>query len=194
MKHRQLYAAASLALLAGVPLAARAAPRVIVCEAESAAAVEAPLARVCATNLPAGTTFVADASGGSYLEIPEKAGNPPDLEAGMARFEIAVPADGDYTLWARVYWEGECSNSFTVRIDDGAPFLFGENATYRAWHWVKYPVSRLAAPLRLKRGKHILLFQNREDGVRLDQVILSAEKRFVPVAIETPTTTGRGPQ
>ncbi len=79
-----------------------------------------------------------------------------------------------------------------MRIDDGAPFLFGENATYRVWHWVKYPVSRMSAPLRLKQGRHTLLFKNREDGVRLDQVILSAEKRFVPVEIEKPTTAGGG--
>ena len=63
-------------------------------------------------------------------------------------------------------------------------FLFGEDATYKTWHWVKYPVSRTVKPLNLTEGKHTLTFFNREDGVRLDQILLSADKRFVPMDIE----------
>jgi hypothetical protein len=121
---------------------------------------------------------------GAYLEIPEGAGNPPKREAGKAIFSIDIPSDGHYTLWCRVWWEGECSNSFTVGFDDQPVFLFGEDATYKSWHWVKYPVSRTVAPLKLSKGPHTLTFNNREDGVRLDQVLLSADKRFVPVEIE----------
>ena len=134
---------------------------------------------------------VAGASG-SYLEIPEGAGNPPKLEAGKAVFSVEVPEDGLVTLWCRVWWEGECSNSFTIGFDDQPTFLFGEDATYKAWHWVKYPVSRTVAPIKLAKGKHTLVFHNREDGVRLDQVLLSADKRFVPVDIE-PAGTRPGP-
>ena len=134
---------------------------------------------------------IAGASG-PYLEIPEGAGNPPKVEAGKAVFTVDVPEGGTFTLWCRVWWEGECSNSFTVQLDDQAPFLFGENATYRTWHWVKYPVARITPPLRLEKGPHVLRVSNREDGVRLDQILLSPNKRFVPVGIETPTTTGGG--
>ncbi|MDD5705578.1 MAG: hypothetical protein PHR35_06605 [Kiritimatiellae bacterium] len=180
-------------VLALAPLLSVGAPSAVVFEAETAAGCEAPMVIAAATNASASADFIAGASGESYLEIPEKAGNPPKLEAGMARFEVDLPAHGDYILWARVYWEGECSNSFSVQIDGGAPFCFGENATYRAWHWVKYPVSRLAVPIRLKQGRHTLLFRNREDGVRLDQVALSANKRFVPVGIEPANAAGNAP-
>ena len=98
--------------------------------------------------------------------------------------QVDVPADGEYTLWCRVWWEDECANSFTVRIDDSAPFLFGENATYKTWHWVRYPVARTARPIRLAKGAHSISFLNREDGARLDQVVLSADKRFVPIGCE----------
>ncbi|MGI6099806.1 MAG: hypothetical protein GX174_03245 [Lentisphaerae bacterium] len=177
-------------LCLAVPLLA-APPRLVI-EAESAVETEAPMVVVTAEQVPAGSAFVPGASGDSYLEIPEKAGNPPKLEKGFARFEFDLPADGDYILWARVWWEGECSNSFTVQIDDQPAFLFGENATYRTWHWVKYPVARITPPLRLEKGPHVLRVSNREDGVRLDQILLSPNKRFVPVGIETPTTTGGG--
>jgi len=140
-----------------------------------AESVEAPMEVV--------TNGVAGASG-PYLEIPEGAGNPPKLNAGKASYTVEIPADAEYTLWARVYWEGECSNSFTVVFDDQPGMLFGEDSTFKKWHWVKYPVSRTAKPILLKQGKHTLTFHNREDGVCLDQILLSADKRFVPVDIE----------
>jgi len=148
-------------------------------EAESATGLEAPV--VCVTNGIPGASH-------AYLEIPEGAGNPPKRNEGKATFEVEVPADGLFTLWCRVWWEGECSNSFNIGFDDQPTFLFGEDATYKAWHWVKYPVSRTAVPIRLAKGKHTLVFHNREDGVCLDQVLLSADKRFVPVDIEATGT------
>jgi len=154
---------------------ARAAGVKICFEAESSGQLEAPMAAV--------SNGIAGASG-AYLEIPEGAGNPPKLEAGKAVYSFEVPEDGVFTLWCRVWWGGECSNSFTVRADDQPAFLFGEDATYKVWHWVRYPVSRTSAPLRLAKGKHTLTFNNREDGVRLDQVLLSSDKRFVPVETE----------
>ncbi len=144
-------------------------------EAETADKIEPPVKRV--------TNGIGGASG-AYLEIAEGAGNPPKVEAGLAGFDLEIPEDGVFTLWCRVWWEGECSNSFTVRVDDQPPFLFGEDATYKTWHWVKYPVSRTAPPLRLTRGRHTLTFLNREDGVRLDQILLSSDRRFVPADIE----------
>jgi len=145
-------------------------------EAESAKSTEMPMAVM--------TNGVPGASG-VYLEIPEGAGNPPKRNEGKAVFEIDLPEDCSLTLWCRVWWEGECSNSFTIGFDDQPTFLFGEDATYKAWHWVKYPVSRTVPLIKLAKGKHTLTFFNREDGVRLDQILLSADKRFVPVDIET---------
>jgi len=143
--------------------------------AVSAVEVEAPMVVV--------SNGIAGASG-PYLEIPEGAGNPPKVMTGKAVFTVDIPADGDYTLWARAHWDDECGNSFTVVVDDQPGFIFGENATYKKWHWVKYPVSRTAKPIALKKGKHTITFHNREDGVCLDQILLSADKRFVPVDIE----------
>ena len=143
--------------------------------AVTAEMVEAPMAVV--------SNGLAGASG-PYLEIPEGAGNPPKVMTGKAVYSVEIPADAEYTLWARVWWDGECGNSFTVAFDDLPGFIFGEDATYKVWHWVKYPMSRTAKPIRLTKGKHTLTFNNREDGVCLDQILLSADKRFVPVEVE----------
>jgi len=143
--------------------------------AHTASVIEMPVVQV--TNALAGAS-------GPFLEIPEGAGNPPKRNEGLARFPLNIPADADYTLWCRVFWEGECSNSFRITFDDQPAFLFGEDATYKTWHWVKYPVSRTAKRIHLTQGPHILTFHNREDGVRLDQILISTDKRFVPVDIE----------
>jgi len=143
--------------------------------ATSAEQIEAPMVMV--------TNGIAGASG-PYLEIPEGAGNPPKVTKGKATFSFEIPADAEYTLWARTHWDDECGNSFTVVIDDQPGFVFGEDSTYKKWHWVKYPVSKTSKPINLTKGKHTITFHNREDGVCLDQILLSADKRFVPVDIE----------
>ena len=144
-------------------------------EAETAKTIEKPMIVV--------SNGIKNVSG-EVISIPEKAGNPPKLCKGAAHYNIELPKKGSYTIWCRVWWEGECSNSFTVRINDNPPILFGEDATYKAWHWVKYPVSRTSPKIKLDVGKHTLKIENREDGIMVDQIILSADKRFVPVDIE----------
>ncbi len=148
-------------------------------EAESARSIEEP---VCIVS-----NGISNISG-SVISIPEKAGNPPERCEGAAEYLLELPEKGSYTLWCRVWWEGECSNSFTVKFNDAPAFLFGENATYKAWHWVKYPVSRTSPKINLNAGRNQLRIENREDGIMVDQILLSDDPRFVPVDIE-PTGT-----
>ena len=173
-----------LLVLACLPWAGWANGRVTV-EAESAETIEVPVVVVRETDVPDGSKYVPGAANAAYLEIPQGKGNPPDNPHGRAVLVVHVPADGDYTLWCRVWWEDECGNSFSIKINDTAPFLFGENATYKTWHWMRYPVARTAKPITLKAGTNTLTVLNREDGVRLDQIVLSADRRFVPVDQET---------
>ena len=184
--------AVSSVLLA--PAALRAAPPAKACvEAESAIAVEEPCFKVAADAVPAGSEFVRGASGGSYLEIPEGRGNPPKIESGQAKIEVEIPKDGAYVFWARVWWEGECGNSLRVKVDDAAPFLFGEDGTFKSWHWVKFPVARTAKPIQLKKGPHAVVLLNNEDGVRVDQIVFCADRRWVPVDIEPVTSPENAP-
>ena len=151
-------------------------------EAEASEAVTAPMRVVDAAGTNAGVVAVAGASGGKYLEIPDGAGHPPDMTRGDAVLPFEVDAAGDYVLWCRVYWLSECNSSFTMMLDDTLPFTFGKDATYNTWHWVKAP-PRLKQ-LTLAKGKHRLTIRNRQDGVKLDQVLFVLDKRYVPVGVE----------
>lgn len=174
----QGYIAFTFCLLLGVSAIAGN----VVVEAEAARETEAPVCTV--TNAPAGGDIEHSVSGGAFLSIPEDAGNPPKLNKGFASYQVEVPATGEYRLWARVKWEGECSNSFNVEIDGRPAFILGEDMTFGKWHWVKYPVSKLAKLIKLEKGTHTVVFRNREDGVALDQFLLAPDKRFVPVGIQ----------
>ncbi len=154
-------------------------------EAEAAHSIEPPMRVVRLADPPEGAKPVPGASGDAYIEIPAGSGNPPEVNAGKAVFEIEIPAAGFYTLWARVYWDDECSNSLSVQIDDGPRFLFGQTATYKTWHWVRSP-PRLAV-MNLEPGRRRITFHNREDGVRIDQILLTRNRRLIPVDIEPVT-------
>jgi hypothetical protein len=173
---------AILLALAVVPIGVRAASLCV--EAESALTNEPPMVRVDATNPASGIKPVAGASGQMYLEVPLGAGKVPKVKGGSAKIALEVPADGAYTLWLRTFWDGECSNTLQVQVDAQPPFLVGGDATFHAWHWVKFPVSKLTPPLKLAKGAHTLTILHREDGVRLDQLILTTSPRFVPAGIE----------
>ena len=160
-------------------------------EAESSAQVTEPMRVADAANAPAAGTVVAGASGGKYLEIPKGAGHPPQLQQGEARLAFTIADAGDYTLWCRVYWLSECNSSFTMAIDGTLPFTFGKDATYDVWHWVKAP-PRLKQ-LTLAKGPHVLTIRNRQDGVKLDQVLFVLDKRYVPVGVEETGSAGAQP-
>lgn len=161
----------------------------IVCfEAEHAPLVQAPMRVTDADRVPINEkTILEAASGGAYLEVPDKAGAPPEVTTGRAVIPFEVPEDGTYILWIRAYWSDECGNSVGIAIDDARPFSFGQDSTYKAWHWVKSPPR--IKQLELSKGKHRLEIINREDGVRLDQVLLVNTRRYVPVDIEDVTFT-----
>jgi hypothetical protein len=179
-RHLAVSALAALALLA-----ARAAGAGPVCfEAESASVVAAP---VEVSHEPAASADQpreeSGASQQAYLEVKQGSGNPPAVTTGVARCEFTLPEDGTYLMWTRAAWHDECGNSVTIQIDDGTPFTVGQDATYKAWHWVKSP-PRLPQ-LTLKSGAHVLRIENREDGIKIDQVLFTTDRRYVPVGIET---------
>lgn len=147
----------------------------IVFEAESAETIEPPM--VVAED--------ADASGGKVLSVPGGSGKPDEEipgEApkkypsrwGAATFKFTVAEAGKYRLWGRKYWEDGCGNSFTLVINGGLPVTFGEDGTYDAWEWLRAPL------FDLKSGENTLEVLNREDGVRLDKIILTRDLDFVP--------------
>jgi len=180
-------------LLAGVlcvtlPAFAR---ETICLEAEWAESMTAPVEKVDATDdaVARGVAGATEASGRQYIQIAQGKGNPPEVTTGEARYVFEVRQGGTFILWCRVWWDDECGNSFTMSLNNNKPFMFGRNASFKRWHWVK-SAPRLKQ-LELAPGQNTLLIRNREDGVRLDQILLTTDARFVPVGIEATTPDAR---
>ena len=115
---------------------------------------------------------------GRFIEIKQGAGEG-EKAGGKAAYKLNFKTDGQYWLWARVWWPDSCGNSFSVALDQGPAFTFGNDNTYNSWHWVKAMVK-----LDLKKGPHLLTVSNREDGIRIDQFLLTNDDKLVPVEIE----------
>jgi hypothetical protein len=58
-------------------------------------------------------------------------------------------------------------------------YTVGNDGTYNAWHWQKSPKS-----CKLTPGRHKLEVLNREDGIKLSQVLLLNDKDYIPDGVE----------
>lgn len=124
------------------------------------------------------------AAKGVILRIIDEKGKPPegaepDMTYGGAQYEVEVPKNVKCKVWMRVWWEGSCGNSLFFRLDTEKPLVLGNDGTYNAWHWLAVPES-----VNLKQGKSALYVLNREDGIRVDQILLTGDAEYVPQGIE----------
>ena len=101
---------------------------------------------------------------------------------GSAKYKLNLTEDGTYYLWARCWWDDSCGNSFNVKIGALPVFTLGNDGTYKSWHWVKAKVK-----LKLKKGTHELVISNREDGIKVDQFLITNDRKLIPVDIEEST-------
>jgi hypothetical protein len=124
----------------------------------------------------------SSASGGEYVMTPEPPNVTNETKGGQTELSLDVKQAGKYNLWLRVNWDTSCDNSLWVRVDEK---LVPEvtNNTYKVWQWMQ--VGRL--PFDLKTGNATLVIGSREDGSKLDQVLLTQDLKYkyVPEGIES---------
>jgi len=135
-------------------------------------------------------TVVQDegASGGKCIRVEGGAGKPDEVHPvtgvkypsrwGAAIYKFQVPKAGIWRLWGRRFWENGCGNSFTLVVN-GRNVLFGEDETYDCWQW-----SPCRALFDLPASENTLEVLNREDGVKLDKIILTTDLDFIPQGME----------
>jgi len=172
--------------------------------------VELPRALVeaeAATNLVAPFQVLADseASGGKCLTLPSKGcgavhqhiapEGTPERTAGSAELAFSVEKEGEYTLWIRKWWCCSCGDSFSLQLDDGKAFVFGnDGTTTQHWSWLAHQEAGEPIKFKLSAGAHKLVFKNRgESGFRIDQVLFAMDPKFVPQGKERPPALPKAP-
>jgi hypothetical protein len=93
---------------------------------------------------------------------------------GRAALPFSAPASGMYSLWLRCRWMDSCGNSLSVSLDDSSPQTVGQDGVYGVWHWIR------AGQIDLPSGDHRLTLAEREDGIEVDQALLTTDAGFTP--------------
>ncbi len=129
-------------------------------------------------------------SGGQFVEVPEGTGNnfnPSTLGGpGQASFSINIPQSGTYALWARTIALNGGSDSFYV-TRSGALLKEWFVPLSTTWKWNKITNVSLTA------GTFNLAFRQREDGTKLDQVLVTSDLSLVPGSGNQAPTVNAGP-
>ena len=118
-----------------------------------------------------------------YLHVPDEHSNAKYVYDAAAHMEIEVPADDDYVIWARTMGLDGKSDSFFIAVDDGEKqqWAVGRSKGEPEWQWARIEA---LMPARLSAGKHVLHVHSREDGTRLDKLIVTNDPFFVPVQLQ----------
>ena len=125
------------------------------------------------------------ASGSFYVEVA--AGNNSQTAApssGWASFTFSAPA-GTYKVWGRVIAPVDTDDSFWVRMDGGSWTNWNNITPGSTWHWddVHNGTASATMTYSLAAGTHTLTFAYREDGTRLDRVLITNDLAFVPTGL-----------
>jgi hypothetical protein len=135
-------------------------------EAEGFAEIQAPM------RIRVGEV---EASAGKAIELPLGCGQGwRGKGGGRVTYRVDVPRAGQYRLWARALWKDGCTNAVFLSANDGPRFVFGNDAVFNSWHWVK------GQQLTLDKGLNYLVFANHSDGIALDKFILTDDPFYVP--------------
>jgi hypothetical protein len=107
----------------------------------------------------------------------------PDGAVGSVNYTFSVSAAGMFTIWGRVRAPSVDTNSFWVKVDNGAYIQWNNLPMTTAWLWDDVHDSAMAdATMRytLTQGMHSLSIVYREAGAGLDKLVVTSDAGLVP--------------
>ncbi|MHB9025352.1 MAG: hypothetical protein ACYC7E_14480 [Armatimonadota bacterium] len=176
-----------LLLCAGLLLAAPQRYITIVFEAEQATGLAKTIFVVEKVTQDASGKI----SGNKVLAIP-KTPQGTKIPRDEVTYKVKIPATGTYYLWTRTFWTTGCGNSVFMKVEgyDSGKWIIGGDGSYDFMHWVCLSDgdnSSNPRPLKLKQGTVTFTLGAREGGVRIDQFLLTTDRKKRPADIYTPT-------
>ena len=126
------------------------------------------------------------ASGGAYVWTPGEIGSR-GIVPGSVSWQLEVKDAGTYRLWGRVLAPTPEDDSFLVSLNVGAflqsgtrgPLLMPRTDWHLGqspnWTWREFPVD-----MTLPKGPVVLTLHTREDGAKIDNLILTNDTTFQP--------------
>ena len=127
-------------------------------------------------NNPMKAAADSNASSGAYILVPNGGGS-----NGSTTYTFQVTSAGKYVVWGRVLAPNNNDDSFFVSMDGGSNSLWA-TTTSTKWVWDKVSNRGGADPVfyNLATGKHTLTIKQREDGTKLDCVVITMNSSSAP--------------
>ena len=124
------------------------------------------------------------ASTGGYVWVSEGTGNfaVPSETAGSAEYHFEVSESGDYAIWGRQISANTSSDSFFVSIDGLTEIVWHTKpGGPENWTWDVVSIRNAEDPdygatpetFKLMPGSHTLKIRQREDGTKLDRILIT---------------------
>lgn len=152
-------------LLAGMPRASVPCPLFVV-NPEGDTYIEAESYQLA--NGRVSVITGAERSAGKFVEVPQGIGNnlsPPYETDTYMVYRIYLPKPATLNLWLLGHAEDKFSDSLWMEVD-GTEHI--QAKVPYDWGW-----KRSVPPLSLGEGYHVLKLKNREDGTRVDKLLLT---------------------
>ena len=136
-----------------------------------------------------GIASVTSASNGKYIQIPEGVGY--RASDGVATYRISIDSADNYVIWGRKIAATKEDNSFFVQIVDGTEYLWvmplSDNWQWDAVnHWGssgEFNPEIDPVIFSLLAGEHTLKIKQREDGAKLDRLLITNDMGYVPTSV-----------
>ncbi|MGH2532197.1 MAG: S8 family serine peptidase [Thermomicrobiales bacterium] len=140
---------------------------------------------------------IAGYSGAGYLRVRPDSGH--YWLSGYAttspevRYQVQFSTTGTYYVWARMQASDAADDTMHVGLN-GVPLLTADkvetDGTGGGFRWSNDTMDRVPATINVTSpGVHTINVWAREDGLRLDQVILTTDSDFSPTAVSDPPVT-----
>jgi len=127
------------------------------------------------------------ASSGEYIWIPNGSGS-----GGNAEYAFDISVVDDYVIWGRVISNDGYSDSFFASMDDGEDALWDTSmGGVETWVWDRVSDRGFADPVvfHLEAGVHTLMVKQRDDGTKIDRILITNDMEYVPGGLGEENTT-----
>ena len=117
---------------------------------------------------------------GSYITVRSgyNSTNSPPGSYGIVEYDFTVNESGNYRVWGRVIAPSGNSDSFWVMMDNGSWIRWNEIQSSSDWVWDEVHDAdngNQVVNFFLSAGSHTLKIAYREDGTKLDKLIITGE-------------------
>lgn len=143
--------------------------------------IEAELSTITSPFVRASDT---NASSSQYVNLPNGSGNNTTSPGGPGVISASfnITQQDNYSIWARVIAPSTSDDSLFARIDSGA-VQYWVAPVNSIWLWAQVKdYTKGTFYTRLTAGAHTIYFRQREDGIKIDKIILINDPLYIPGA------------